>query len=308
MRQKTLKTSISCTGISLHSGEKVSMNLCPAGIDHGIKFKRTDIAGGGSIIPARWDHVVDTRLNTTLGNDDGVTVSTVEHLMSALAGSNIDNALIEINGPEVPIMDGSAAPFMFLVECAGVVEQRSERRAIRIEKPIRVTDGDIFAEFIPDDGFVIDFAIDYSGTVIDRQEVSVPMAAGAFNNDVARARTFGFLSEVEQLRAAGLARGGSLDNAIVISGDEVMNEDGLRYDDEFVRHKVLDAVGDLYLAGAPIVGRFRGECSGHTLNNRLLRAMFADTEAWSVVPAKDLDISYATMPVAAEKVAMAATA
>ena len=257
------------------------MTLRPADIDSGIVFKRTDIAGSGALIPAMWNRAVGTRLCTTLGNDDGVTIGTVEHLMAALAGCGIDNALIEVNGPEVPIMDGSAEPFVFLIECAGVASQPAPRRIIRIEKPVTVSDGGYSASLLPGGGFSVRFEIDFDSPAVSRQTISMGMGNGTFKKELARARTFGFLHEVEKLRAAGLARGGSLNNAVVVSGDQILNEGGLRYEDEFVRHKALDAVGDLYLAGAPIIGRFHGVCSGHAINNRLLHALFADAEAWS---------------------------
>ncbi len=288
-KQKTLKSSINCVGIALHSGAKVAMTLHPSEINTGIVFKRTDIVGGGSVIPARWDHVVDTRLNTTLGNGDGVTISTVEHLMAAFSGCDIDNAIVEINGPEVPIMDGSAAPFVFLIECAGITSQKANRRAIRINKSISLDYDGKTVELIPSEDFSLHFEIDFANTVIANQKMSVGLANGVFKNDISRARTFGFMHEVEQLRAAGLAKGGSPDNAIVISGGEVINEGGLRFDDEFVRHKILDAVGDLYLAGAPIMGCFKGVCSGHAMNNELLRSLFADESAWSYTTADSLD-------------------
>lgn len=280
IKQKTFKSSISCTGVALHSGEKVTMTLMPGKPDSGIIFKRTDIAGGGAIIKATWDNVVETTMCTTLGNKDGVSIATVEHLMAALGGSGIDNALIEVNGPEVPVMDGSAAPFVFLVECAGTVNQDRARRYIRVRKTISVQDGTSVASLTPATGFSVDFDIDFKSAAISRQSISFGMAGETFKNEVSRARTFGFLHEVEALRAAGLAKGGSLDNAVVISGDKVINEDGLRYSDEFVRHKVLDAVGDLYLAGGGLLGHFHGVCSGHAANNRLLKALFADDDAW----------------------------
>jgi UDP-3-O-[3-hydroxymyristoyl] N-acetylglucosamine deacetylase len=201
--------------------------------------------------------------------------------MAALAGMEIDNAIIEVNGPEIPIMDGSAAPFVFLIECAGVVAQDRPRRVIRVLKPIAVDDGERYASLVPGTGFSVSFDIDFASRAVARQRISVELGNGAFKRELARARTFGFLHEVEELRAAGLARGGSLDNAVVVSGDEVLNESGLRYDDEFVRHKALDAIGDLYLAGAPLRGHFFGQRSGHGTNNALLRALFADADAWS---------------------------
>lgn len=294
LRQKTLKTAINCSGIALHSGEKVSISLIPAEADHGIVFKRTDIAGKGALIPATYDNVVETTLCTKIGNAEGVTVATIEHLMAALAGCAIDNLLVEINGAEMPVMDGSSAPFVFLIECAGVKELDAPRKAIRIEKPVSVEDNDRFAGFQPCDGSILDFTIDFDNPTIARQEHTVHMGRGVFKEELSRARTFGFLHEVEYMRANGLARGGSLDNAVVVSADGVMNEDGLRFENEFVRHKILDAVGDLSLAGMPIIGRYTGICSGHYLNNQLLHALMANQDAWSVVPmtAADLDAAY----------------
>ncbi len=283
IRQRTLKTAISCTGIGLHSGAKVTMTLMPAEADTGIRFRRTDVKGQGAIVPALWSHVGDTRMNSCLVNEDGVQIGTVEHLMSALAGSGIDNCLIEINGAEVPVMDGSAAPFLFLIECAGTVELSAPRRAIRILKRVSVTDGDKTATFTPAAGFKVRFDIDFASQAIAQQSLSLSITKGSFKSEISRARTFGFEQEVAYLRANGLARGGSLDNAVVIdsTGTKVLNDDGLRYGDEFVRHKILDAVGDLYLAGAPIIGAFHGIRSGHALNNRLLKALFADQTAWT---------------------------
>lgn len=280
VRQTTLNSAIGCSGIALHSGDKVSLTIKPAGAGCGIVFKRTDLKGGGAEIPARWDKVVDTTMCTTLGNGDGVTISTVEHLMAAFAGCRIDNALVEVGGPEVPIMDGSAQPFVFLVECAGIKELDAPRRVIRVRKAVSVSDGDGMATLLPGQGFSVNFEINFNSAAVSRQVLQVGLFNGSFKKELARARTFGFLHEVERLRAAGLARGGSLDNAIVISGDKVLNEDGLRYDNEFVRHKALDAVGDLYLAGAPVLGCFHGVCSGHAANNSLLAALFADHDAW----------------------------
>jgi len=274
--QRTLKTSINCSGVGLHSGARITMTLHPAEENFGIHFKRTDIAS--AVIPALWDHVVDTRMCTTIGNRDGVSIGTVEHLMAALAGCGIDNALIELNGPEVPIMDGSSQPFVFLVECAGVVEQNAPRRIIRILKPVSVNAGE--ATLSPGTHLSLDFEIDFDSAAVSQQTLSIGIVNGSFAKELARARTFGFLHDVEALREAGLAKGGSLDNAIVVSGDKILNEGGLRYDDEFVRHKALDALGDLYLAGASIVGRFQGVCSGHATNNALLYALFADADAW----------------------------
>ncbi len=301
--QRSLKSSIACTGVGLHSGAKVTMTLHPADPGTGIRFVRTDIGGPAAVVPALWSQVGDTRMNTCLVNDHGVQVGTVEHLMSALAGACIDNCLIAIDGPEVPVMDGSAAPFLFLIECAGTVEQvDAPRRFIRVMKRVSVSDGEKTATLVPSSGFSLRFEIDFQSAAINRQEFSVLMSAGAFKSEIARARTFGFEQEVAMLRAAGLARGGSLDNAVVIdsTGSRVLNDGGLRYGDEFVRHKILDAVGDLYLAGAPIMGHFHGVRSGHALNNRLLHALFSDVDAWRWWPAPmAADLSPILMPATA---------
>lgn len=280
VRQRTLKNSISCSGVGLHSGQKVSLTLHPGEPDTGIMFERSDLENGRSLIPARWDRVVDTFLCTAIGNEHGARVATIEHLMAALAGCHIDNAVIEVDGSEVPAMDGSAAPFVFLIECAGVVEQESARRAIEVLKPVTVTDSGRTAALLPDDCFRVSCEIEFDSDLIARQSFSVELHNGAFKSEISRARTFGFAHEVDQLRAAGLARGGSMENAVVISDNKVLNEEGLRFDNEFVRHKVLDSVGDLYLAGGPIIGHFRGVRTGHEMNNALLRALFADETAW----------------------------
>jgi UDP-3-O-[3-hydroxymyristoyl] N-acetylglucosamine deacetylase len=284
-QQRTLKSPIHCTGIGLHSGAKAGMTLHPANIDAGIVFVRTDILRRGGTperaeIPANWQTVADTRMCTMLANELGTRISTVEHLMAAVAGCELDNLRIEIDGPEVPVMDGSAAPFVFLIECAGTIEQDAPRRAIEVLKPISVGDDKRFASLVPADGFSLSFQIDFDSQAIRRQECSISFDPGVFRTDIARARTFGFAHEIEQLRAAGLAKGGSLDNAVVVSGDRVLNDDGLRYADEFVRHKILDAVGDLSLAGAPLIGHYHGVRCGHHYNNKLLHQLFADPSAW----------------------------
>ncbi|CCG39635.1 UDP-3-O-acyl-N-acetylglucosamine deacetylase [Magnetospirillum molischianum] len=283
--QRTLKTAIGCTGVGLHSGSRVTMTLRPAAPDTGICFRRVDIAGGGGIVTANWATVNDTRLNTCLRNNDGVAVGTVEHLMAALSGMQIDNCLIDINGPEVPVMDGSAAPFLFMIECAGTLEQSAPRRAIKVLKRVTVRNGDKVASLSPASSFSVRVEIDFDSTAIARQEFFLGLSERSFKAEVARARTFGFEQEVAMLRANGLARGGSLDNAVVIdsTGTKVLNDDGLRYGNEFVRHKVLDAVGDLYLAGGPILGHFSGIRTGHAINNQLLRQLFADSSAYSWV-------------------------
>jgi UDP-3-O-[3-hydroxymyristoyl] N-acetylglucosamine deacetylase len=289
--QQTLKRPIHCTGVGLHSGARVSLKIKPAAADSGISFVRTDPRGGHAVIPARWDHVVDTRLCTVIGNGRGVNVGTIEHLMAALAGTGIDNALIEIDAPEVPIMDGSAAPFVFLIECAGVERQAARRRVLRVRRRVAVGDANRRATLTPGAGHGFDFEIAFDSAVTARRTGSFEMTDGTFKQDIARARTFGFLHEVEELRRLGLARGGSLDNAVVISGDTILNEEGLRYEDEFVRHKILDSIGDLYLAGHRIIGQFHGWRSGHALNNQLLRAMFADTASYELdeMTAADLE-------------------
>ncbi len=282
--QRTLKEAISCAGVGLHSGEKVAMTLRPADPDTGIIFRRTDLRDGPVDIPALWNRVVDTQLCTVLGNEDGVTVGTVEHLMAAVAGAGVDNLIVELKGSEVPIMDGSAAPFQFLLDCTGLVEQDAPRIAIEILKSVRVGDDDKSASLTPADSFSASFQIDFDNPIIGRQKFFFDAVDGAFQRDIARARTFGFASEVAQLQAMGLAKGGSLENAVVLTGEKVLNEDGLRFEDEFVRHKVLDSVGDLYLAGAPLLAHFHGFRSGHGLNNDLLKQLFADSSAWRHVP------------------------
>ena len=253
------------------------MTLCPAAPDSGILFRRID---AGVEIRAHWTNAIDSPLCTVLSNGEGAKVGTVEHLMAALAGAEIDNVIVELDGPEVPVMDGSAAPFLFLIECAGAIEQDAARRAIRVLKPVRISEVDATAELSPDHGFSMSFEIDFDNPLIRRQEISLTFASETFKTELSRARTFGLLDDVKRLRAAGLARGGSLDNAIVVTRDQVLNMGGLRYGDEFVRHKLLDAFGDLYLAGGPLIGYFRGVRSGHAHTRRLLAALFADDEAW----------------------------
>ena len=260
------------------------MTLNPADPDTGIVFRRGDRVGAE--IAARFDNVSDTMLGTSLKNRDGVGVATVEHLMAALAGLEIDNLVVELDGAEVPIMDGSAAPFVFLAECAGIVEQAAPRTAIEILKSVSVTDGERFASLSPASGFSISCEINFSHPAIAGQSCYVELTNGAFKRELARARTFGFLSDIDHLRANGLALGGSLDNAIVLSEDAILNDGGLRYADEFVRHKALDCVGDLYLAG-PIIGHVDCIRSGHKTNNELLAALFADPEAWRRVVLDD---------------------
>jgi len=263
------------------------MTLHPADAETGIIFQRSDMAGETGAIAASWQNVVDTRMATTLGNSDGACVATVEHLMAALAGCGIDNAIVEIDGPEVPVMDGSSAPFVFLVECAGVRQQEAARLAIKIDQTITVGDEKKYLSIRPDSAFSVSFEIDFNDSPMTQQQLSLRLVNGTFKTEIARARTFGFAHEVDALRQAGLARGGSLDNAVVINGNKVLNGDGLRYRDEFVRHKILDCVGDLYLAGAPIIGAVDALRSGHALNSNLLHILFNNPDAWSYVEMTD---------------------
>lgn len=279
-RQHTLGSVVQCSGVGVHSGEKVTMRFVPAAVDTGIVFVRTDLKNGARAIPALWNNVVDTQLCTVIGNSHGGRVATIEHLMAALRAASIDNALIEIDGAEVPVMDGSADPFLFLIEMAGVVEQTAPRREIVILKPVEVAANGKRAVLTPADNQQFRFDIAFNRAPIQNQSFDFTLSHAGFKNQIGRARTFGFFEEVDQLRKLGFARGGSLQNAIVIKDNAILNEDGLRYGDEFVRHKLLDAIGDLALAGAPIRGEFYGNCSGHALNNQLLRALFAAPDAW----------------------------
>lgn len=287
MKQRTLKNVIRATGVGLHSGEKVFLTLRPAAADTGIVFRRIDLDPPVEIA-ARPEHVGDTRLSTTLKNGV-VSVATVEHLLSALAGLGIDNAYVDLSAAEVPIMDGSAGPFVFLIQSAGVEEQNAPKRFIRIKKTVIVEEDDKWARFDPFDGFKVSFSIDFDHPAFkDRsQEVTVDFSTSSFVKEVSRARTFGFMRDIEMLRKANLALGGSLDNAVVVDDYRILNEDGLRFEDEFVKHKILDAVGDLYLLGHSLIGAFRGHKSGHRLNNRLLRALLADESAWELVTFED---------------------
>ena len=254
------------------------MTLLPAPAGTGIRFRRRD--QGGAEILAHIDNVVDDRMCTTLGDDHGLRVGTVEHLMAALSGCGVDNVVVELDGPEVPIMDGSAESFVFLIECAGIAEQRAPKRAIEVLKHVAIGDEHRGVSLTPGEHFSVGFEIEFDSPVIGRQSTHVSLVNGAFKDEVSRARTFGFEHEVDDLRRLGLALGGSLNNAIVVSGSKILNEGGLRYDDEFVRHKVLDSIGDLYLAGAPLIGHFQGRRSGHALNHRLVKALLADKTAW----------------------------
>lgn len=295
MRQRTLKQVIEATGIGLHSGNKVQLVLRPAPVNTGIVFRRTDLDPVVDI-PAQAELVRETTLCTALVTDDGVRLSTVEHLMAALAGMGIDNVFVEVDAAEIPIMDGSSLPFVYLLQQAGVEEQQAAKRFIRIKQPIRIEDGDKWAELSPYNGFRIDFAIDFAHPAIDAdtQHKVLDLSACSFVQEISRARTFGFMRDIEYLQANNLALGGSLDNAIVLDDYKILNDDGLRYNDEFVKHKILDAIGDLYMAGHSIVGEVKAYKSGHALNNMLVRAMLQQPEAWELVSfdTQEAPISY----------------
>lgn len=283
LKQRTLKSAIKATGVGLHGGKKVTMTLRPAAPNTGVVFRRVDLPQPADL-PADALSVTDTRL-CSLIEKEGVKVGTVEHIMSALAGLGIDNIYIDLDAPEVPIMDGSASPFVFLLQSAGIEEQRVPKRFFRVKKSVEVRDGDKWARFDPYDGYKLSFSIVFDHPVFEKssQTLTVDFAETSYAKEVARARTFGFAQDVEALRNHGLALGGSLDNAIVLDEYRVLNSDGLRYADEFVKHKVLDAIGDLYLVGHPLIGAFTAHKSGHGLNNQLLRATLADAEAWELV-------------------------
>ena len=280
--QKTLRNSIGCVGTGLHTGAKVSLTLHPAEPESGVRFVRYDRPGGAAI-PARFDQVCDTTMCTALGDAAGRTVGTVEHLMAAFAICEVDNVLVEVGGPELPIMDGSAQPFVFLIECAGTIEQGSARRCVEVLKPVSVAAHGKYARLEPAAELILDCEIRLEHPLIASQAMCLAFEAETFKSAIACARTFGFAERVEELWSHGLARGGSLKNTVVMSRDRVLNQEGLRFPDEFVRHKMLDSLGDLYLAGAALRGRFIGRCAGHTMHNKLLRALFADPAAWRMV-------------------------
>ncbi|KON63214.1 UDP-3-O-[3-hydroxymyristoyl] N-acetylglucosamine deacetylase [Komagataeibacter europaeus] len=286
--QHTIRQPISSIGTGLHTGRRISLKLSPAPENTGIVFRRNDITLPP--LAARYDTVVDTRLSTVLGGDGGdghaERIATIEHLMAALAGCGVDNIFIDVDGPEIPVFDGSAAEFVFLLECAGIMPQAAARQHIHVDRTVRVEDGDAFAELSPatQPGLTIDISIDFPAAAIGQQRYVTLVEPGAFRQHLSTARTFVLQPEIDYLHSVGLARGGSLDNAIVVNGDSVVNPSGLRHPDEFVRHKVLDAIGDIYLAGGMINGHFRGHKSGHTLNNRLLRKVFAEQANWHRAP------------------------
>jgi UDP-3-O-[3-hydroxymyristoyl] N-acetylglucosamine deacetylase len=287
LKQRTLSNVIRATGVGLHTGEKVFLTLKPAPVDTGIVFYRVDLDTPVEI-KATPESVTETVMSTTI-ESDGVKISTVEHLMSAFAGMGVDNAYVELSTHEVPIMDGSAAPFVFLLQSAGIAEQNKAKKFIRIKKSLEVRDGDKWVRFEPFDGFKVTFTIDFDHPIFKNsvQNATVNFSTTSFIKEVSRARTFGFMDDLEALRKAGLARGGSIDNAIVMDSFNILNDDGLRYKDEFVKHKILDAVGDLYLLGHPLVGAFSAHKSGHALNNQILRQLLAEEDAWELTTLKD---------------------
>ncbi|TCN79700.1 UDP-3-O-acyl-N-acetylglucosamine deacetylase [Shewanella fodinae] len=282
--QRTLENTVKATGVGLHSGKKVTLTLRPAPVNTGILLVRTDLQPNVTI-PAKAEMVRETTMCTAVVNDEGVRIATIEHLFAALAGLGIDNAVIEVNAPEIPVMDGSASPFVFLLQSAGIKQQSVAKKYLRIKQTVRVEDGDKWAELRPYKGFKVDFEIDFAHPEIARsqQHMVMDFSSSAFIKDISRARTFGFMRDVEYLRANNLGLGASMENAVVLDEYRVLNPDGLRYEDEFVKHKILDAFGDLYVAGHAIVGEFRAFKTGHALNNRLVRALLANQEAWEVV-------------------------
>ncbi len=287
LRQRTLRNAITETGVGLHSGEEVYLTLNPAPVDTGIVFRRVDLDPVVEI-PARAENVGDTTLSTCLVVDQQ-RVSTVEHLLAALSGLGVDNAFIDVSAAEVPIMDGSAGPFVLMIQSAGIEEQDAPKAFIRVKRKVTVEDGDKVASFLPFDGFKVSFTIDFDQPVFRDRSAHAEMdfASSSFVEEVSRARTFGFMHEIEYLRSKGLARGGSFDNAIVVDDYRILNQGGLRFEDEFVQHKVLDAIGDLYLAGSGLIGEFRAYKSGHALNNAAVRALLAQPDAWEMVTFDD---------------------
>ena len=280
--QQTIAEPLSIRGIGLHTGINISMQLYPAEADYGIKFIRKDLHNN-NMIEALWSNVTNTKLSTTISNKNGASVSTIEHLMSALSGLHIDNIKIEIDGPEVPIMDGSSIKFVDLIDKTSIKSLNKKRKILKVKKNIKVEKNDTSVELKPNNQFSIDFEIDFPSKLVSQQSCHLQLVNGNYKTDIASARTFGFEKDVDMLRSNGLALGGSLDNAVVVGESKILNSDGLRFKDEFVRHKILDSIGDLYLAGAPIQGYFLGNKSGHHLNNLLLRSLFADKNNYEYI-------------------------
>ncbi len=283
INQKTINDKITCSGIGLHSGEKASITIIPAPCNSGISFKRTDLKDGENLIKANYKNVVGTNLGTSLVNEFGAKVSTIEHLMAAIWGCGIDNLLIEIDGPEIPIMDGSSEPFIFLIECCGIAIQEESRKILEILKEVRVEDGDKFVAVKPSKDFSLNLHIDFNHPIIPSQNLEFHSTIHSFKNDISRARTFGFQKEIEHLHKIGLAKGGSLDNAILVSENGIVNQEGLRYQNEFIRHKILDFVGDIFLCGYFIAGSFEASKSGHGINNKLLHKLFENGDCFRII-------------------------
>lgn len=282
--QKTTNSKISCSGVGLHSGVDIFLTLCPAPCDSGIVFKRVDVDADKSEIKAHYKNVVATNLGTTIANEFGVKVSTIEHLMAAIWGCGIDNLIVEVNGPEVPIMDGSSEPFVFLIECAGINTQDKPRKVIEVIKNVKIEEQNgKMLEVSPSKEFAIDLHIDFDHKQVQQQTFDYTSTFASFKNDLCRARTFGFKHEIDQLHKMGLAKGGSLDNAILVDENGIVNKEGLRYNNEFVRHKTLDFIGDIYLAGYFIIGHFKASKPGHGINNKMLHALLADETAWRLI-------------------------
>jgi UDP-3-O-[3-hydroxymyristoyl] N-acetylglucosamine deacetylase len=285
--QKTIGNTVSCVGVGLHTGININLTLKPGEVDSGVVFLRTDVKDKNQRVEACYKNVSNTLLGTTIRNSEGVMVATIEHLMAAFWGCGIDNCVVELDGPEIPIMDGSSEPFVFLIECAGIIDQGKTRKVIEVLKEITVTEGDDensgYISISPANGFSVGLEIDFGDNVISNQKVTFDSRDVSFKSDLSRARTFGFEHEVDMMRERGLAKGGSLENAIVVGKEGVLNEGGLRYSNEFVRHKVLDCIGDVYLVGGHIKGHLSGFKSGHALNNKLLHKFFEDTDAWRIV-------------------------
>ena len=281
-KQQTIKSDISLKGIGLHSGKIVNVTIQPSNVNNGIKFIRTDLIKN-NIVDALWSNVSSTNLCTTISNEKGVSISTIDHLMSAFSGMHVDNVNILIDGSEVPIMDGSSLPFVELLEISGIETQEFDRKVILVKKEIVVSNNNSYAKIIPNNQFSIDFEIDFSSSLINKQSCQLQLINGNYKSDISSARTFGFEKDVDYLRANGLVLGGSLDNAVVVGETHILNKEGLRFKDEFVRHKILDSIGDLYLAGSPIQGYFCGSRSGHFLNNQLLKKLFSDKSNFELI-------------------------
>jgi UDP-3-O-[3-hydroxymyristoyl] N-acetylglucosamine deacetylase len=281
--QKTIASKISCSGIGIHSGKNTSITFLPASCDSGIIFKRVDVKDKNQIIKANYQNVVETKLGTTIANSDGIKVLTIEHLMAAICGCGIDNLIIEITEEEIPIMDGSSEPFVFLIECAGIISQEKPKKIIEIIKKISIEEDGKIIEVEPSQNLIIDLKIDFNHSQIKQEQFIFDSKSSSFKNDICRARTFGFKKEIEQLRRIGLACGGSLENAILVDDDKIINESGLRYEDEFVKHKMLDFIGDIYLAGFQVLGKFKVLKCGHSINNKFLQKLFANQDCWREV-------------------------